>query len=1062
MNQQSFSPPVTLATASVQGHADGLVGSYVAGWALAEPDLGSSRIVVRDGSGTVLATGLATRRRPDLGRLGFGRTDVGFRILVEDMPPDGHLHVLADGVELPNSPLAVGPALFDGHFEILRGSAVGWVRARTSRCTQPRITVRTADGHLVGTGRSREHVDPQDRHFARDLFEFDLDDALFGIREFVLTAYANDVPFATASGSLPIEGYLDVLTDYQCAGWLFSPVAPHRQPALAVTRDGLEVGRGRCNVERTDLREHHPTSWRSGFAITLDPPETREPTLALVSIRTRGGLVELFDGPVMLGSRLAFVSAGRRLARLAHQDRLDIAHNDRALLQEIIHDYLGQRRHGAEGGRIRALSTGRRDLDRPIDVLIPIYKGIEITDTCIRSILAGCGPADRVVLVADCPPEAAMAAVLEEFRPLRNVVLLVNETNRGFIGSVNRGLGVSRNNDVLLLNSDTRLFPGGLDELRRVLASDPGIGTVTAMSNNATIFSYPHPTLPTERLDDIGWDEVAEIALAANRGRAIDVPTGHGFCMLIRRELLDRVGDLNPVFGKGYGEENELCLRATDHGFRHVAAPGAFVEHRESVSFGDDKEALLRVNLPALERMYPEYTPLIMGFERTDPLREGRWAIDAERLRRARQRGDRFVMLAENWLGGGTGRAVRDIGELVGYDGRTEMRLSTKGTGTVELACERLRLKASFNDGESRQLVALLDQADVGLVIFHQMLGYTAGYVAALTEWSANRNAIAYIHDFYSICPRVTLLNAVGSYCGVQPSDICDRCVSLGGAHEADRLALPSVGEHRDLFGRFLSAMRSVIAPSRDAADRIRRTYPGLAVEAIPHPEKWPDRTTRTRDGDSSTIVLLGGIGPHKGADKLLELAQLAALTHPHLHFAVIGHTSNDEELLRLPNVSITGPYKGAELDDLLEEKNARVALFLHVWPETYSYTFSEAIGAGLLPVVPDIGAPAERVRETGWGHIFRFPMRAPDLLALLHEGTGASPGNPPSFDHSNMPSPVPRLRGLFQVKDLDMPAPDVAPDAVANHVMALTGVPAMPSDRLEADDPRLPSHPQG
>ena len=64
----------------------------------------------------------------------------------------------------------------------------------------------------------------------------------------------------------------------------------------------------------------------------------------------------------------------------------------------------------------------------------------------------------------------------------------------------------------------------------------------------------------------------------------------------------------------------------------------------------------------------------------------------------------------------------------------------------------------------------------------------------------------------------------------------------------------------------------------------------------------------------------------------------------------------------------VTGAYEPAALPGLVAGTGAAIALFLHVWPETFSYTLSEAIDAGLLPVVPDIGAPAERVRATGPG----------------------------------------------------------------------------------------------
>ncbi|CAF9942873.1 hypothetical protein IMSHALPRED_005266, partial [Imshaugia aleurites] len=362
----------------------------------------------------------------------------------------------------------------------------------------------------------------------------------------------------------------------------------------------------------------------------------------------------------------------------------------------------------------------------------------------------------------------------------------------------------------------------------------------------------------------------------------------------------------------------------------------------------------------------------------------GRWAIDTERLRRARALGMEFVVIVETWLGGGTKRAIDDIGSLVGYRGRVEMRLRSLRSGAVQLSCPTLPLSAVFGDDDVWPLLAMLNAAEVSLVMVHQLLGFSKTTIDALTAWCRPRNSIAYIHDFYSICPRVTLIDAVGTYCGIKSADVCDRCVGLGGGHEASRLNELSVGEHRTLLGDFLGAARAVVAPSQDAANRVQQIYPGLAVKAIPHPEKLADTPIRSRDGDGSTIALLGGIGPHKGADKLLELARLATLTHPHLHFAVIGHTSLDEELLRLPNVSVTGRYESEELDRLLDEKNALIALFLHVWPETYSYTFSEAVGAGLLPVVPDLGAPAERVRLAGYGKVYGFPIDARQVLECL------------------------------------------------------------------------------
>ena len=693
------------ADKQVQGHTDGVVGTYVSGWAMSskgEP----CRITVHDADGTVLGSGIGGRRRSDLAVL-FGRADLGFRILVPKLGNQSELYIRANGVELSNSPISVGRELFDGDLVLRRDVAIGWVRARTPEAVLPLVTLHTEDGSVVGSAVAEYEADDSDPHAFRATFRIEIADSMFGIGEFALTAQANGRPFARAFGGLKLVGYLDLLDNSRCAGWLVCEAAPHRQLALQIVRDGTVVGRGRCTVERPDLREHYPIGWSNGFSIALAAAERgTEPGLHVISIRAEGGQAELLGGPHLSGSRFDFLSVTRGLSRLVHRSPSPISLTDpeRAVLQELLRRHLADRRHGPHTDVIPALTTGARSMDRPVDVLVPVYKGIEITEACIRSVLAVIRPNDRLILIADCPPEAAMPAMLDRFRVDDAIILLQNDVNQGFVGSVNRGLSYSRDNDVLLLNSDTRLFLGGLEEMRRVLHEADDIGTVTALSNNATIFSYPHPALPMSRLEDIGWDEVAFAARVAGGGRSIDVPTGHGFCMLMRREMLDRVGKLNECFGKGYGEENELCLRATDLGFRHVAAPGAFVEHRESVSFGDDKEALIRENLPKLERMYPEYTAMIMDFEAIDPLRVARWPLDAARLNIARAAGTKFVLIVQHWLGGGSDRAANDISNIVGYGKRTELRLRSTRNGTVELECVNPMLRATFVDADGLDL----------------------------------------------------------------------------------------------------------------------------------------------------------------------------------------------------------------------------------------------------------------------------------------------------------------------------------------------------------------------
>jgi GT2 family glycosyltransferase len=162
-----------------------------------------------------------------------------------------------------------------------------------------------------------------------------------------------------------------------------------------------------------------------------------------------------------------------------------------------------------------------------------------------------------------------------------------------------------------------------------------GVGTVTALSNNATVFSYPHFDLPVDHLSDISWAEVAEVALSQHAGQAIEVPTGHGFRMLMTRDMLDAVGRLDEIYGRGYGEENDLCSRAADLGFRHLAAAGVFVQHREGVSFGMTSSSLKRANAKILSKRFAEFNYKLAEFTRRDPLRCARWTLDRIRLRKA-------------------------------------------------------------------------------------------------------------------------------------------------------------------------------------------------------------------------------------------------------------------------------------------------------------------------------------------------------------------------------------------------------------------------------------------
>ena len=69
----------------------------------------------------------------------------------------------------------------------------------------------------------------------------------------------------------------------------------------------------------------------------------------------------------------------------------------------------------------------------------------------------------------------------------------------------------------------------------------------------------------------------------------IELPTGVGFCMALNRNVLKKIGFLDEqTFGKGYGEENDWCMRAYKAGYKNVLIPNLFVYHKHGMSFNED------------------------------------------------------------------------------------------------------------------------------------------------------------------------------------------------------------------------------------------------------------------------------------------------------------------------------------------------------------------------------------------------------------------------------------------------------------------------------------------
>jgi GT2 family glycosyltransferase len=276
-----------------------------------------------------------------------------------------------------------------------------------------------------------------------------------------------------------------------------------------------------------------------------------------------------------------------------------------------------------------------------IDVIIPVYKGLEETRRCIESVLANRQSEPfNLVAVDDASPEPAIAAWLDSAAAAGRIELLRNEHNVGFVQSVNRGMALHPDRDVVLLNSDTEVANDWLDRLRAAAYAHEKVATATPFSNNATICSYPFEGWNGAVPGTLGLAELDRLFAQTNARQALFIPTAVGFCMYIRRAALDGVGLFDAKrFGRGYGEENDFCMRAGKAGWRHVLAADVFLFHEGGVSFSSERFALIRAAGEALVAVHPEYHRMVHDFILADPARVFRDAVDLARMKRGHEEG---------------------------------------------------------------------------------------------------------------------------------------------------------------------------------------------------------------------------------------------------------------------------------------------------------------------------------------------------------------------------------------------------------------------------------------
>jgi len=651
-----------------------------------------------------------------------------------------------------------------------------------------------------------------------------------------------------------------------------------------------------------------------------------------------------------------------------------------------------------------------------IDVVVPVYNAVDDLARCVESVGRHTRHPFRLVLIDDGSSDARVESFLAAIRGAASrLVVVKRRDNKGFVRTVNEGFALAGGRDVVLLNSDTVVTAGWLGKLAAASRARPNVATVTPLTNNGTICSVPEVLIDNPVPDGYEIDEFAALVERTSFRLLPEVPTGVGFCMLIARRALAAVGAFDAAaFGRGYGEENDFCQRAIRAGFVNLVADDTFVYHRGRASFGTGGDALIARNLETVAAKHPRYHADIARFCERHPLRPFhahlKGVIAAERTR---QKAIRTRVLQVVHRGGGTEKHAHELAAIEDPGVLSYVALSDGHTLAVEelyrgRSIRWLRFPLSASIGQYGPLrsaayrdafAALAWTLGPDVIHVHHLM-FNAVDIADVAA-SLRIPYVMTLHDYHTVCPMYTLLDPEGEPCGActgASAGSIDACMTHVG-QQASYLAW-----YQEEMRRFLGGAARLFAPSARARAIVASRFPALAgsIDVVEHGHagvvddnaESAQSAALAYDGKTRLrVALIGNLDPHKGARVFRDL--LRANRSRSIVFHLYGTTS-DPDILRLPRGKMRrldgsrfvyhGPYVARDIVRLLKADGIHVGLQLAVWEETFSYTLSEFVEAGIPVIAGRLGAPGERIARCRLGWIVDDVRDPRTTLAILDD----------------------------------------------------------------------------
>lgn len=248
--------------------------------------------------------------------------------------------------------------------------------------------------------------------------------------------------------------------------------------------------------------------------------------------------------------------------------------------------------------------------DPLVSVIVVTYNNLDMTKECLASIDKYSAYSQLEIIVVDnASSDGSREFLIEWSSAAPNRKLILNDDNKGFATGNNQGLAIASGEYLVMLNNDTYVTPGWVRTLLNHLRRDSGIGLINPVTNN--IGNEAKIEIAYRSMDEM----LSESAGYTRRhiGQTLPLRTAAFFCVMMRRDVYERVGPLDEAFGRGFFEDDDYCRRVEQAGLRVVCAEDVFVHHHLSASFNKlkntERQALFDRNKAVYEAKWGKWIP---------------------------------------------------------------------------------------------------------------------------------------------------------------------------------------------------------------------------------------------------------------------------------------------------------------------------------------------------------------------------------------------------------------------------------------------------------------------